>query len=392
MDGLQMSDQKVALGIDPLGVFVEQGRQLSTCQDECIVVLDTNVLLVPYNVGKTSLADIVGKYKALADKKRLVIPAQVAIEFARNRSKKVGEIIQSLSNISSGVKISQDGDFPVLASTPEYDDYVAKRGSLKQVIKEYQESVEKVVERIRAWEWDDPVAVAYRGVLKDCVVTIPQTVEALEQECKKRYAVNLPPGYKDAGKVDGGSGDFVIWKTILKVGAERKAPVIFVTGEEKPDWVYKANNKVIAPRYELVDEFRRESAGKEFFLISLVEFLRLFHAEESTIKQVQFWASDDSVDEYFRLKSKQIINCHGDFIRAQKEKNVETGLGALRRCWVVLSKVDHEELVETKFDLSELIEAAAQREFIPEAFSENRFWHRGQSLFRQARKIVRGLP
>ncbi|MBK7181195.1 MAG: hypothetical protein IPH82_29115 [Chloroflexi bacterium] len=102
-----------------------------------------------------------------------------------------------------------------------------------------------------------------------------------------RQTHKIPPGYKDAAKDDDGIGDLLIWHTILQVGKERNANVIFVSGEEKADWWHKSEGQVLYPRYELVDEFRRASDEKSFHITSFSQFLNLFGASESIVKEVR---------------------------------------------------------------------------------------------------------
>src|SRR5262249_31681637 len=68
---------------------------------------------------------------------------------------------------------------------------------------------------------------------------------------------------------------------------EKKKPVIFVSGDTKNDWVVKTGTTIIAPRYELLDEFRRHSKGQGFYFISLSELLALHGATKESIREVQ---------------------------------------------------------------------------------------------------------
>lgn len=62
------------------------------------VVLDTNVLLLPYGAGANSLKEIVTIFKNLKEKGRLFLPAQVAREFVRNRPNKLSELQQGIAD------------------------------------------------------------------------------------------------------------------------------------------------------------------------------------------------------------------------------------------------------------------------------------------------------
>ena len=54
----------------------------------------------------------------------------------------------------------------------------------------------------------------------------------------------MPPGYKDGRKEDEGIGDFLIWKSLLKFGEEKKLDLAFVTGEEKQTGSFVATGSV----------------------------------------------------------------------------------------------------------------------------------------------------
>jgi PIN like domain len=62
------------------------------------IVLDTNVLLLPYGAGASSLKEIITVFKGLKEKGRLFLPAQVAREFVKNRPNKLSELQQGIAD------------------------------------------------------------------------------------------------------------------------------------------------------------------------------------------------------------------------------------------------------------------------------------------------------
>ncbi len=106
-------------------------------------------------------------------------------------------------------------------------------------------------------------------------------------ELKRRVEHEIPPGYKDASKSDGGIGDLLIWLTILRLGRDRKRSLVFVTGEEKADWQHRSGGRGIMPRFELVDEYRRASKGADLYIIQMSELLKLLKVESSTIAEIK---------------------------------------------------------------------------------------------------------
>src|SRR5262249_20209665 len=82
---------------DAAAIFAFEPEPLKAVIADCLVVLDTNVLLVPYNTGKESLEQIRKTYASLVKQNRLVVPGRVAREFAQNRSEKLKTVFQQVS-------------------------------------------------------------------------------------------------------------------------------------------------------------------------------------------------------------------------------------------------------------------------------------------------------
>jgi hypothetical protein len=108
----------------------------------------------------------------------------------------------------------------------------------------------------------------------------PEKLAALKKEGEDRYAKKIPPGYKDIKK-DAGEydkyGDLIIWKEVIAKAKAEKRPVIFISDDLKEDWWWIHRGRKIAPRPELIEEFRAESA-QDFHIYEFTQFLR-FAAE-----------------------------------------------------------------------------------------------------------------
>lgn len=139
--------------------FSFQQRSVEEIKEKCIVILDANVLLMPYRLGAHSLGELKSVYRDLAEKKRLAIPAQAAREL-------------------------------------------------------------------------------------------------------------------------------LIWKTILKLGADRKSDAIFVTEDAKSDWWVQSEG-AFQPRIELVEEYRLASNGQTIQLMPLSSLLKLFGAEQGSVEEAK---------------------------------------------------------------------------------------------------------
>jgi len=212
-----------------------------------IVAVDTNALLVPYTTGPASIDQISRTYDKLTKEDRLRIPGQVAREFADNRAQQIKALFQLISqkrNFSPNL-----ARYPLLEGNKSYDALIECEKKIDALLKEYRKHVGTVLEHIQSWQWNDPVSNIYREFFKaPLIVDPPIEEEQLLDDLKYRREHRIPPGYKDAGKEDMGIGDLLIWNALLLIGRKEQRHLIFVSGEEKPDWRYQSENQTLYPR------------------------------------------------------------------------------------------------------------------------------------------------
>lgn len=269
-------------------VFTSPPASLSEAKDAACVVLDTNALLVPYGIGGQSLSAIESTYRRLIAEKRLIIPAQVAREFARNRVTKLTDLHQKLSRRRSQLQAFHQGSYPLLENLAEYRRLRDVENQLDRLVTDYRNLLAAVIDHINGWEWNDPVSVLYGRLFQtEIVVDTVKPLDEVRAEHTRRFSNKIPPGYKDEAKDDGGIGDLLIWLTILELGAARRASVMFVSGEEKADWWHRSEQQPLYPRFELVDEFRRASGGCSFHIIRFSRLLELFGASTEVVAEVR---------------------------------------------------------------------------------------------------------
>lgn len=273
---------------DAADAFVACPLPLASVRDNAIVVLDTNSLLVPYGVAQESLKEIGTTYEKLAGKKQLIVPARVAREFARNRSTKLAELHAGLSRRRNGLQPLEDSSYPLLEGLSEFAAVRRLSKEIAELQAKYRDAVGGVLSQLLAWQHDDPVTQLYRSCIdKGSIVEASMPQAKIEAEFAYRRANDIPPGYKDQAKSDGGIGDFIIWRTILELGERRKAHVIFVSNEGKADWWTRSEKQQLHPRFELVDEFRRASGGRSFHMLKFSEFLATYGASKSVVEEVR---------------------------------------------------------------------------------------------------------
>jgi len=269
-------------------LFSTYVKSLKEIKSDAVVILDTNALLVPYSIGKESVRQIRETYRKLVLGSQLIIPGQAAREFANNRTNKILELFQQLTRKQSSVPNLQKGKYPLLESLPEYTETIRLEKEIDSLLKEYRKAISGVLDHIRAWTWNDPVSCLYADLFtEEMIFDLSIDQDKVKKELKRRQVHQIPPGYKDASKDDSGIGDLLIWFTILEIGKSKSKDVIFVSGDQKSDWWHRVEGQALYPRYELIDEFRRESGGHSLHIISFSRFLDLYGASESAVEEVR---------------------------------------------------------------------------------------------------------
>lgn len=273
---------------DATEAFIAHGIPLDEAIKTSDVVLDTNVLLLPYGAGSSSLKDITDAFKKLKSDNRLYIPAQVAREFIKLRPNKISELHNGLADkISRFVEIDEIS-YPIFEDIEGYkelNDLIKKTKELKKDLKTVNNGL---LQKIKGWGRNDPVSSSYRDVFtSDCIVEPEIDKEKTVEDLLKRKRLSISPGYKDFSKDDLGIGDYLIWKTILKIAEDNKKNLIFVSGDEKADWQHQTSNVGFLPKYELLYEYRRSSKGKSFYIVPLSKLLELLSVDNSSIEEIK---------------------------------------------------------------------------------------------------------
>ncbi|RED16997.1 PIN domain-containing protein [Parasphingopyxis lamellibrachiae] len=269
--------------------FLFEQDSIEAIKGQCIVVLDANVLLMPYRLGSHSLDEIRKVYAALSGEDRLFVPGQAAREFLRNRGNNIRDIVRTLHEQVSQITVPADKKVGFLDSDDKYQEFVKCSEQIRDLKKLASESIKALSAGLRRDLGSDPVSKLYGELLAENVLEIPMEDHAqasLVEEMEWRFNHSIPPGYKDRNKADDGIGDLLIWKAILQIGQQKEEHCIFVTEDAKGDWWVQSEG-IFQPRIELVEEYRRLSGGKTIHLLPLSEFLQQFGAAESVIEETK---------------------------------------------------------------------------------------------------------
>jgi hypothetical protein len=288
---------------DPVDLF-RSSLVPGVAESDVIVAIDTNALLLPYAIGKDDLGALAATYNTLAGEGRLFLPARSAREFIKHRDRKIAELLKTITDLSS--RMSVEGVVSqILEGVDGYDELKQAGKALADGRRAYLKAVGRIRTGVAAWRGNDPVTTLYAEVFKaGNVIEHEGERDAVQAEWTERLANKIPPGYKDGGKVDTGIGDFLIWKTLLRLGREHKKDLVFVTGEEKADWFVRSGGDPVFARPELLIEYRAASAGKNLHLSSMAELLRQFGTAEEIVEEVR--SAEASANTAVRMRSSVV--------------------------------------------------------------------------------------
>lgn len=327
---------------------------ISEIKDEALVVLDANVLLLPFTTNVKNVQAIKELYTRLSKNDQLFLPAQAVREYLDNRAIKITDINEALQK-KSNQNFNYVGIHPLLESLAEYKEVIALEESLKTAIKNYQAKIRETLSAVQAWGWNDPVSKMYHEVLADRILDDDALdFDNIEKDLKRRNELNIPPGYKDKNKDQNQAGDLVIWHEILNLAKTKDKHLIFVSVDEKTDWWHQSGKSPLYPRFELVDEFREATKGKSFHIVSLSKLLDIFDTDSEVVKSVKI-----TEEEVKFITDSEIKNSHiqgkasfdpNDEYRKYLKIPVEHGLITTHVKWSVKGGYDTDTYLIAEMD------------------------------------------
>jgi len=199
--------------------------------DSVVVALDTNALLLPYQLGKGDLTDLGTVYSRIAGNGRLFLPERVAREFIKNRDRKLADMVHAIEERISKMTGWDAQVSPLLLEGFADSEAFATAGKgLGMATKAYLDILRRLSAQMRAWRGNDPVTVLYAGLFgSERIVGPSETNEQIVEELDYGLRNKVPPGYMDGHKDDRGIGDIIIWLSLLNLGRTTKKDLIFST-------------------------------------------------------------------------------------------------------------------------------------------------------------------
>lgn len=249
-----------------------------------LVCIDTNVLLDLYRYRPAARSELLAVLHLLGA--RLFVPHQVALEFQTGR---IGAVTGHLAEYDQQISTLNSAREQAISAI----NFLAKRRSLPTVelgpeVLQLESSFDVAIQRLRSMadEYDlhpadlavsDPIRNELDRLLSNRVGK-PLAPTELKQARATFASTDRPtlPGDGDAKRkpINLAVGDYLLWIQLKAEAKERAIPVLFVTSDDKKDWVFKDGGRTERPRRELVEEVLEE-CGVRLHMLQTGRFLQL---------------------------------------------------------------------------------------------------------------------
>jgi len=262
--------------------YFHQPKPIEDLIKSAIIVVDTNVLLSAYQWRDLTVREMIKTLENIADEDRLYIPLQVIKEFSKNRPKEIVQRINEIEGILSTLQPQKPLNqiVPILEGRENYQVTLTSLTSYNEIQIEYRKGLRNLRDDLRELFIHDPYLEELKQIISKSYFqpTNSDNEDELIKTAEKRFKEKTPPGYKDDGKEENNAGDYIVWDSILSLNSD----VVFISGDKKPDWVYRDKQKnSISARRELVEEFYLATGGKDFLHVSPKEFITLLNPDVS---------------------------------------------------------------------------------------------------------------
>lgn len=205
---------------------------------EAIIYLDTNVLINIYFHSKNKQNIILELFEELSSLDKIYLPNHVVFEYTRQRLQKIEDLKKVYVNTSSQIdKLINDINcetHPFISDSNLYD-------QANEVLNKLKLNLDESISSIRDMFNVDVIYEKLCTIFESKVLKsfTESELNEIYLEGEERYKKKTLPGYKDRDKPDNKYGDFVIWKEMIRNAKEKNKPIVFVTEDNKENWVYE---------------------------------------------------------------------------------------------------------------------------------------------------------
>lgn len=279
---MQNELEKLFIKIKPLDEMIKNAK----------IVVDTNVLLSAYQTKPVTFKFILEILEDLAENNRLKIPAHVIEEFNEMRPDLIKDIADELQQFIDNINKIKNTTPPKKLNKilPAIDvlensytenvlglqnDFNKQLQNLKEQGNKFKEELNLLVLKLCQYMDDDPILKKYEKIIRSSYFKpeLELDEESIKEEGERRFKEKIPPGFKDDKKENNKYGDLIIWLQMC----ELKEDIIFITFDNKSDWIYKDSDKnILGAKRSLVEEYYEKSGGKSFKILHPGDFGELY--------------------------------------------------------------------------------------------------------------------
>lgn len=289
------------------GQFRPSSESLNTLWENCLFVVDANVLLNLYRYSTETRHELERALRSVRDS--VFVPHQAAKEFLKNRltvtagqAQEYTKAINTINELTAVISNKKKHPFLPDEELPRFVDHAHK------LVKHLESQQSILLDRLTNDEILDFVQEIFEG--KTGKPFDDSTMTALVEEGDRRYQNEVPPGYKDGKKDASGDqyrkfGDLIVWKQLIAEAKSSNKSIVFVTDDKKEDWWLEQSGRTIGPRTELREEFITE-VGKDFWMYTVDKFLE--EAARTTNRPVSEKALAEIIEVRQEAKAARIAD------------------------------------------------------------------------------------
>lgn len=267
---------------DFVGFKIATAAELDTALREAIVAVDANVLLDLYRFRPQTSQDLIKTLNGLGD--RLVVPHQALREFWRRRQRtqdsprSATEAAKDALNRPNRSINDALGIWAKAIGVGE-DELSQLRENVDSFVNTLKDKLQEELPNVDASQGEEPILEQLEEILAGHVTSPLDPDERGEclAEASRRIEEKEPPGYVDAEKQEGdlpegGAGDYLVWYQATRYAKERELDLLIVTRDQKEDWWWRQQSKLIGPRPELSSEYHKLT-GRRLFMMTPADLL-----------------------------------------------------------------------------------------------------------------------
>lgn len=256
------------------GYYRPTSNEFSELWNKCMFSFDANILLNIYRYSPETKDKFLQILTIISD--RIIVSHQAGEEYQKRRLTVIKDqedaydkIIENLNNNIDATKtfLNSFKKHPSINVNTIINDLDIINDSIEEDLKEKKESHPSLFEK-------DDLRDKLTDLLKGKIGKpfTQDEIKKIKNDCKLRYANEIPPGFKDSDKKQNACGDLILWYQLLDIAKEKQSPLIFITDDKKEDWWWKSSGKTIGPRPELIEEMYNE-AEVEFYMYGTDRFM-----------------------------------------------------------------------------------------------------------------------